>query len=102
MRAMKPCLKNIILALKHRMLAEDSHERSMRQALARRPFLRRMPGIFLARKFTHDPASVEKIFLQIADVAYPASPASAFLTSDDVLAGRSNLHSSGFLSKRSP
>ena len=28
--------------------------------------------------------------------------ASAFLTSADVLAGRSNLHSSGFLSKRSP
>jgi hypothetical protein len=34
---MKSHLKNIILALKERLLAEDSYERAMRQALARKP-----------------------------------------------------------------
>ena len=39
-RVMKSRLKNIISALKERMLAEDSYERSMRQVLARKPFLK--------------------------------------------------------------
>ena len=40
MRAIKSRLKSIILTLRERMLAKDSYERSMRQALARKPFLK--------------------------------------------------------------
>jgi hypothetical protein len=46
---MKSRLKNIILALKERMLAEDSYERSMRQSLARKPFLK-TDGRYISRE----------------------------------------------------
>ena len=51
-RVMKPRLKNIILALKHRLLEEDSYERSMRQALARRPFLK-TDARYISREEVH-------------------------------------------------
>ncbi len=39
--------------LKERMLAKDSYERSMRQALARKPFLK-TDGQYLSREEAHD------------------------------------------------
>ena len=45
-------LKSIILALKERMLAEDSYERSMRQALPRKPFLN-TEGRYISREEAH-------------------------------------------------
>jgi hypothetical protein len=53
---MKSRLKNIILALKERMLAEDSYERSMRQSLARKPFLK-TDGSYLSREEVHSRSS---------------------------------------------
>ena len=49
---MKSRLKNIISALKAHMLAEDSYERSMRQALARKPFLK-TDRRYISREETH-------------------------------------------------
>lgn len=51
-RVMTSRLKTIILALKERMLAEDSYERSMRQALARKPFLN-TEGRYISREEAH-------------------------------------------------
>ncbi len=39
--------------LKERMLTKDSYERSMRQALARKPFLK-TDGQYLSREEAHD------------------------------------------------
>lgn len=54
-RVMKSRLKNIISALKDRMVAEDSYERSMRQSLARKPFLK-TDGQYPSREEAYDRA----------------------------------------------
>jgi hypothetical protein len=52
---MKSRLKNIISALKDRMVAEDTYERSMRQSLARKPFLK-TDGQYPSREEAYDRA----------------------------------------------
>ena len=56
MRVMKSRLRNIILALKERMLGEHSYERSMRRSLARKPFLN-TDGRYLSREEVHSRSS---------------------------------------------
>ena len=50
--AMRSLLKNIILMLKKRIVGEDSYERAMQQALARKPFLK-TDWPFLSREEAH-------------------------------------------------
>jgi hypothetical protein len=53
---MKSRLKDIISALKERRLEEDSYERSMRQSLARKPFLK-TDGRYISREEAHSRSS---------------------------------------------
>ena len=53
---MKSHLKSIIVALKERLLAQDSYERAMRQSLVRRPFLK-TDGRYLSREEVHSQSS---------------------------------------------
>ena len=53
---MKSRLKNIILALKERTLAEDSYKRSIRQSLAQKPFLK-TDGRYISREEVHSRSS---------------------------------------------
>ncbi len=55
-RVMKSRLKDIISALKERRLEEDSYERSMRQSLARKPFLK-TDGRYISREEAHSRSS---------------------------------------------
>lgn len=55
-RVMKSRLKDIISALKARLLADASYERSMRQALARKPFLK-TDGRYISREEVHSRSS---------------------------------------------
>jgi hypothetical protein len=52
MRAIRSRSKSIILTLKEGMLTRDSYERSMRQALARKPFLN-ADGRYVSREEVH-------------------------------------------------